>query len=104
MKTKEDLMKELIVALSLSTILPIYQEEIINKISSFSVEELEKMIFILDRLSQKESDYLTMVDNYLEFYRSLSGHLEEKMLQETIKIQEELRQELMDELKQGISN
>jgi hypothetical protein len=95
MKNREEAVKELIVKLSLSAIPPIFQEEVINKLADLSDADLEKMISILDRLSRQETDYAKTVDNYLEFYRNLSERLEGRLLAETVKIQEELKCELI---------
>ena len=80
MKNKEDLIKELIVTLSLSTIPPAYQDMLINKVAELSNDDLEKIINLINVFSQKEFDYLEKADNYLDFYNGNSTTLRDGLI------------------------
>jgi len=95
MKTRQELIEELVVKLTLSALPPFIQEELLNNVAKISDGDLVKIITMLDDLSTKEMDYLTKADKYLNFYQELSKHLESKFLAETVKIREELKQEML---------
>jgi hypothetical protein len=95
MKSRQELIEDLIVKLSFSSLPPFIQEELLNHIASIVDSDLKKISTLLDGLSNKEADYLTQADKYTNFYNELSKHLESKFLDEIVKIQEELKKEMV---------
>ncbi len=95
MKIRQEIVEDLIVKLSFSSLPPFVQEQVISNISNISDEDLLKIIQIIDNLGDKETEYLEQTDKYINFYKELSKHIKLKLIDETVKMQEELSEELI---------
>ena len=88
---------ELILKLSLSTIPPSLQEEILNNLDKFSNSDIDDLIIILEMISDQEENYLDAGEKYVEFYNRLAEKIKSELINEAKKIQEELLKELIVE-------
>jgi hypothetical protein len=86
---------ELVLKLSLSGLPPSFQEYVLSHLDKLDEANLSFITKALDKLAEKEGEYLEATEKYKEFYQHLSAEIKEKLKLEANKIEQELLDELV---------